>query len=218
MTMLRFPAGLYGITPEWDDTGRLLAAVRLAAAGGMRALQLRRKKASPSLREAQARALAPLCRELGLVFLINDDWQLALKIGADGAHLGRDDESVDTVRKQAPDLVLGVSCYNELDRASALLDADVDYIAFGAIFASPAKPQATRAPLSILRQARDLAEQRGVLRPAVVAIGGIGPDNAAVAARAGADSLAVITGLFEAPSIRDAAALCSAPYQTSVPP
>ncbi|HYG43890.1 MAG TPA: thiamine phosphate synthase, partial [Bordetella sp.] len=64
MTSLRFPAGLYGVTPEWDDTDRLLDAVRQAAAGGMAALQLRRKNATVAQRAAQARALAPLCREL----------------------------------------------------------------------------------------------------------------------------------------------------------
>ncbi|WP_195845849.1 thiamine phosphate synthase, partial [Bordetella pertussis] len=95
MKTLRFPAGLYGITPEWDDTDRLLAAVRAAAAGGMTALQLRRKLADERLRAAQARALAPLCRELG------------------------------------------VSCYNDLRRADALLAAGADYVAFGTVFASP---------------------------------------------------------------------------------
>ena len=85
MKALRFPAGLYGVTPEWDDTERLLQAVRAAAEGGMRALQLRRKNVPDAERAAQARALAPLCRELGVVFLINDDWKLALEVGADGA-------------------------------------------------------------------------------------------------------------------------------------
>ena len=82
MKALRFPAGLYGVTPEWDDTERLMRAVRQAAEGGMRALQLRRKDVPDAVRAEQARALAPLCRELGVVFLINDDWRLALEVGA----------------------------------------------------------------------------------------------------------------------------------------
>ena len=217
MTALRFPAGLYGVTPEWDDTDRLMEAVRLAAAGGMRALQLRRKKAPAALRLAQARALASLCYELCLVFIINDDWQLALEVGADGVHLGRNDSDVATVQRQAPTLLVGASCYNEPDRARVLLDAGVDYIALGAVFASPTKPEAVRAPLSLLGQARQWVEQCVAPRPAVVAIGGIGPDNAAVVAQAGADALAVITALFEAPSIRTAAALCAAPYQAKAP-
>lgn len=213
MKALRFPAGLYGVTPEWDDTDRLLAAVRDAAAGGMRALQLRRKHVQDAARAAQARALAPLCRELGVVFLVNDDWHLALDVGADGAHLGRDDDALTVVRAQAGhDLILGVSCYDDLQRARALAAAGTDYIAFGALFPSPTKPQAVRAPLALLTQAREFVSGLDAPRPAVVAIGGITPDNAPLVAQAGADSIAVITGLFEAPSIRTAALTCSAPF------
>lgn len=236
MTTLRFPSGLYGVTPEWDDTDRLLNAVRAAAAGGMRALQLRLKNATAEQRAAQARALAPLCRELGVVFLINDHWRLALEVGADGAHLGRDDGDLAQARADAgPNLILGASCYNELDRARQLLDAGADYIAFGAVFSSPTKPQAVQAPLSLLAQARELAihhaADRGaaaqpvnaatasstatVARAAVVAIGGITPALAPQVAQAGADSIAVITGLFEAPDIKAAAQACAAPFPSS---
>ncbi|AUT45885.1 thiamine phosphate synthase [Achromobacter sp. AONIH1] len=213
MKALRFPAGLYGVTPEWDDTERLLQAVRAAAEGGMRALQLRRKNVPDAERAAQARALAPLCRELGVVFLINDDWKLALEVGADGAHVGRDDDSLARIRAEAgPDLILGGSSYDDLNRARELLDAGADYIAFGAMFASTVKPDTVRAPLSVLTEARKLVEERDGPRPAVVAIGGITPDNARLVAQAGADSIAVITALFAAPSVRAAAAACAAPY------
>ncbi|MFY1919864.1 thiamine phosphate synthase [Achromobacter xylosoxidans] len=213
MKALRFPAGLYGVTPEWDDTERLMRAVRQAAEGGMRALQLRRKDVPDAVRAEQARALAPLCRELGVVFLINDDWRLALEVGADGAHVGRDDDSLARIRAEAgPDLILGGSSYDDLARARELLDAGADYIAFGAMFASRVKPDTVRAPLSVLTEARALVEERDAPRPAVVAIGGITPENAAQVAAAGADSIAVITGLFEAPAIRAAAAAYAAPY------
>ncbi len=216
MKPLRFPAGLYGVTPEWDDTDRLLQAVRQAAQDGMRSLQLRRKNVPDAVRAAQARALAPLCRELGVVFLINDDWRLALDVGADGAHVGRDDESLAHIRREAgPDLILGGSSYDDLARARELLDAGADYIAFGAMFPSTVKPDTVRAPLSVLTEARRLVEARDAPRPAVVAIGGITPDNAALVAQAGADAIAVITGLFEAPAIRAAAAACAAPYSAN---
>ena len=125
----------------------------------MRALQLRRKNVPDAERAAQARALAPLCRELGVVFLINDDWKLALDVGADGAHVGRDDDSLARIRAEAgPDLILGGSSYDDLDRARELLDAGADYIAFGAMFASTVKPDTVRAPLSVLTEARKLVE------------------------------------------------------------
>ena len=213
MTPLRFPAGLYGVTPEWDDTARLLAAVREAAAGGMRVLQLRRKHASAAQRAAQARALAPLCRELDVRFLVNDHWELALEVGADGAHLGRDDGDLAQARAQAgPGFILGASCYDDLARARDLLRAGADYIAFGAVFASPTKPQAVHAPLALLGRARELAAESTGPRPAVVAIGGITPANAPQVAQAGADSIAVISGLFEAADIKAAALACTAPF------
>jgi len=216
MSALRFPRGLYGVTPEWDDTDRLLDAVRSAAAGGMRALQLRRKNVTTEQRIAQARALVPVCRNLGVVFLVNDDWRVALEVGADGAHLGRDDGDLAQARKEAGDtFILGASCYNDLDRARELLDACADYIAFGAMFVSPTKPHAVPAPIALLAQARDLAAQHArdtTARAAVVAIGGITAARAPQLVQAGADSIAVITGLFETPDIQAAALACTEPF------
>jgi thiamine-phosphate pyrophosphorylase len=209
MTSLRFPRGLYGVTPEWDDTDRLLRAVKQAAAGGMRSLQLRRKDVPPDTRRKQAAALAQACRELGVVFLVNDHWELAMEVGADGVHLGRDDGDLADVRARAPDLIIGASCYDDIGRARAMLEAGADYIAFGAVFPSPTKPAAVRAPLSLFTQALELAQSRPAPRPAVVAIGGITPANAALVAQAGADAVAVITGVFEAPNVGMAAAECA---------
>ena len=96
-----------------------------------------------------------------MVFLINDDWKLALEVGADGAHVGRDDDSLARIRAEAgPDLILGGSSYDDLNRARELLDAGADYIAFGAMFASTVKPDTVRAPLSVLTEARKLVEER----------------------------------------------------------
>jgi len=228
MTPLRLPRGLYGVTPEWDDTDRLLRAVEQAAAGGMTALQLRRKHASVAKRREQASRLAPLCRALGVVFLVNDYWELALEVDAAGVHLGRDDTGLAEVRAQAPDIIIGASCYADLDRASAMLDAGADYIAFGAIFPSTVKPQAARAGLDLLGAARALAQRRAAPgvdgssvtrpRPAVVAIGGITPDNAGAVAQAGADAAAIITGLFGAPDVQAAAQACTDAFATAPRP
>ncbi|EWM47199.1 thiamine-phosphate pyrophosphorylase [Bordetella holmesii 35009] len=181
----------------------------------MRALQLRRKHLPQAERRAQARELAALCRELGVVFLVNDDWQTALHVGADGAHLGHDDATLADVRAAAPGLILGVSCYADLNRARDLMDQGADYVAFGAVFPSSTKPEAVHAPLALLAEAAALTRTHGQPRPAVVAIGGITPANAGQVVRAGADSIAVITGLFEAPDIRAAAQACAAPFPSS---
>ncbi|MEN7520418.1 thiamine phosphate synthase, partial [Bordetella pertussis] len=157
-----------------------------------------------------------LCRELGVVFLVNDHWKLALDVGADGAHLGRDDADPATVRAQAgAGLLLGVSCYNDLRRADALLAAGADYVAFGTVFASPTKPEAVHAPLQTLTEARARVLACPAPRPAVVAIGGITPANVSQVAQAGADSAAVISGLFEAPDIQAAARACAAAFSVN---
>lgn len=211
---LRFPRGLYGLTPEWDDTDRLLQAIDQAAAGGMVALQWRRKTVESAAGLTQARQLRQRCQELGVLFIVNDDWRLASVLDADGVHLGRDDGSLDQARVAlGADKILGSSCYDDLQRARQALDAGVDYIAFGAMYPSRVKPAAVRARLEILGQARTLAEQgrdAAGRRVAVVAIGGITPDNAAAVVEAGADSIALISGLFEAADIGAAARRCQA--------
>ncbi len=207
---MRFPRGLYGITPDWSDTDRMLAAVEQAHAGGMTALQWRRKQGTPNERRAQLLALQALSLDLGLLLIVNDDWRLAADIDADGAHLGQDDGSIAQARMAlGSDKIIGCSCYDRPDLAARRLLEDVDYVAFGSIHPSQVKPDAVRATLDHIREGRRLAESRQP-RPAVVAIGGITPDNAAPVIQAGADSIAVISALFEAPDIRQAAARCAA--------
>lgn len=198
-----FPRGLYGITPEWDDTARLLAAIRAAHQGGMSALQWRRKQGQAELAQNQLQAVVQLCAELGLPLIINDQLSLALQHPVAGLHLGKKDGSLNTARQQlAQEQWLGASCYNELARAQQAIEAGVDYVAFGALFPSTVKAQAVRAELQLLSKARSLCEQQArTRRTAVVAIGGITPDNARHAFSAGADAVAVITSLFAADDI-----------------
>lgn len=206
---LRGVSGLYGITPEWDDTARLLDAITLAVRGGMQAVQLRRKLADPQTRVAQAHALRDACQAHGITFIVNDDWQLALEVGADGVHLGRDDANDATIaRLAAQGLQVGVSCYNQIERVEAALAAGASMVGLGAVYPSSTKPDAVHAPLVLLRQARRLCEAArppGGQRASVIAIGGITPLNAAPVAAAGADALAVVNGLFAAPDIEAAA-------------
>jgi thiamine-phosphate pyrophosphorylase len=219
VTTPRFPRGLYGVTPDWADTDRLLAAIEQAHAGGMTALQWRRKLGAPADLRAQARAVRDLCLRLGLVLIVNDDWRLAADLDADGAHLGRDDGAVAQARLAlGSDKLIGCSCYDQPELAARRLRDDADYIAFGALYPSGVKPDAVRATLDHVRAGRALVEQPattgGTRRPAVVAIGGITPDNAAPVIQAGADSVAIISALFDAPDIRAAARRFAALFDT----
>ena len=192
----RWPRGLYAVTPDEADTSQLIAKVRLALAGGAVAVQYRNKSAGPTLRRAQAAALAEICREAGAPLIVNDDVTLALEVGAAGVHLGREDGALAVARNRlGPGKLLGASCYDRIDLAVAAAGGGADYVAFGAMFASPTKAAARRAPLALLGEAR----QRTGLP--VVAIGGITLDNAAGVVAAGADALAVISALFAAQDI-----------------
>src|SRR5205814_9823030 len=145
-----------------------------------------------------AAAVVRLAHEFGVPVIINDDVQLALELGAGGAHLGRDDGDLGRARARLGSRILGASCYNDLALARAAVAAGADYVAFGSMFASPTKPQAVRAPLGLFREAKPLGIP-------LVAIGGITLDNAPQLIAAGADLLAVLSDLFEARDIRQRA-------------
>ncbi len=188
--------GLYAITPNLKNTPELLVKVAQALQGGASVLQYRNKQADAALRLEQAYALRGLTQQYGTCFIINDDVELALQVQADGVHLGGDDGDLVQARARLPKgMLLGASCYNDLALAHAAVAAGVDYVAFGAIFASGTKPQARRASLELLKQAR-----MEISLP-IVAIGGITPHNAGSVIEAGADCVAVIGALFDADDI-----------------
>lgn len=185
--------GIYLLTPEEPDTRRLVARVEPLLAEGVAMLQLRHKGADSRLRREQALALLQLCQAHRLPLLINDDWRLAAEIGAAGAHLGAlDGELAEARAELGTDAILGASCYADLDRGERARAAGASYLAFGACFDSGTKPLARRAPLSIFRDAARLGLP-------TVAIGGITPDNAGQVVASGADFIAVIGAVFDAP-------------------
>lgn len=183
--------GLYLVTPDETDSQRLRERV-LPLLPFAACLQYRNKTATQALRGHQAALLQQLCSDTGVPLIVNDDTALALSVGAAGVHIGADDGDVAAARALlGRDRWIGVSCYNDLQRAVAAKAAGADYIAFGSFFASVTKPLARRADVSLLREAASLGLPR-------VAIGGITPDNAGTLVDAGADLLAVIGGVFDA--------------------
>lgn len=184
--------GLYLITPDDNDTHRLLDRVR-GVLGHAALLQYRNKIADAELRRTQVTALLPLCDSAGVPLIVNDDWSLCRDCGAGGVHLGEHDGDIDVARAPlGSDALIGVSCYDDPQRARHAVASGADYVAFGAFFPSPSKPKARRAALDLLRTAKPLGKP-------LVAIGGITPDNAPALLAAGADMVAVISGVFDAP-------------------
>jgi thiamine-phosphate pyrophosphorylase len=183
--------GLYAITPQNLPPDLLLAACAAVLTGGCRWLQYRDKTASLPTRRKNAQALRNLCHHHQAMLIVNDNPALAWEIGADGVHLGRDDGNLADARRFLGDTAcIGVSCYADFERARQLAAEGANYLAFGAFFASPTKPEAPPAPLALLTRAR--AE----LKLPVCAIGGITLDNAPQTIAAGATLVAVISDLF----------------------
>lgn len=192
-TFTPFPTrGLYVITRDPPE-GRssLIDEVQAAIRGGAAVVQYRAKQGRASIEEA--RALLNLCRQAFVPLIVNDDASLAQAIGADGVHLGQDDAGLEAVRaRMGSSAIIGVSCYDNVERAVKASRQGASYVAFGRFFPSATKPLAPCAQLETLRRARLKT------RVPIVAIGGITVENAAPLIAAGADLLAVVEGVFGA--------------------
>ncbi|HEX9810512.1 MAG TPA: thiamine phosphate synthase [Burkholderiales bacterium] len=189
--------GLYAIADTgYLDDARLLPAVDKALRAGASVIQYRDKTHEAAARERQARQLRERCSAFRACYIVNDDAELARAVAADGLHLGREDASIEAARSVLPaGAIIGVSCYDDLARAEAMVSAGADYVAFGSFYPSRTKPRAVRANLELLRAAR------ARLPVPLVAIGGITPENGGALINAGADALAVISGVFDQPDV-----------------
>jgi thiamine-phosphate pyrophosphorylase len=189
---MKFPnRGLYAITqPDPKSISQVLQDVEAALKGGAVVVQYRDKH--PSNAVSLASQLLTLCNSYQVPLLINDSVDLAIAIGADGVHLGRDDGDIAEARlRLGPEAIIGVSCYNDVAKACSAAEHGADYVAFGRFFPSSSKPLAAPAEIATLQ----LAKQQ--LNLPIVAIGGILPANGGQLIDAGADLLAVIGGIFD---------------------
>ena len=203
--------GLYAITPEVPRTTLPLATqVEQAIAGGARLIQYRNKGGDPAERLRTARSLLAVCRTASVPLIINDDLDLAVRIGDDGVHLGQDDPDPREARSRlGPGAIIGVSCYDRLQRALYAQAIGAAYVAFGRFFPSTTKPLAVQATPALLRQARRS------LAISLVAIGGMTPENGAIPIAAGADMLAAVDAVFGQSDIRAVAAAFDALFHVS---
>lgn len=192
--------GIYAVTPDQRSGAELASAVAAAVENGVRAVQYRDKSPDPARRRRDAAALLAICRPHGVPLIINDDVDLAHATGADGVHLGRDDEGLAAARARLGEgAIIGISCYDEAERALAAARSGADYVAFGSFFPSVTKPGAVRATTELVDAVRPRIEVP------IVAIGGITADNAPPLLESGVDLLAVVNAIFGAPDVGRAA-------------
>jgi len=183
--------GLYLVTPDWDDTQKLLAVTEAGLRGGAVLVQYRHKTADMQLRKEQAAALQALCRRYGRPFIVNDFIDLCLELDADGVHVGGTDAAVAAVRAAVgPDKIVGASCYGSMELARSAWQAGASYVAFGGFYPSRVKKYEVTTPPAIVGQAK-----AAIPVPNVV-IGGMTHENAAPLVAQGADMVAAISSVY----------------------
>ena len=189
--------GLYAITDSQLLAGRFFSHVEAALEGGVCLLQYRDKSDDAARRLRDAEGLMKLCERYGTQLIINDDAELAARLGV-GVHLGQTDGPLTPARallgRQA---IIGSTCHASLELATQAANEGASYVAFGRFFNSVTKPGAPAANIELLEQAR------AQVKLPIAVIGGITLDNAAPLVAHGADLLAVIHGLFGADSAQE---------------
>ena len=197
--------GLYAITDQQLITEENFSeSVEAALQGGVKIFQYRDKSNNLDKRLQQASLLRALCHQYHAICIINDDIELTKAVNAHGVHLGKDDFSLRHARQVlGKNVIIGVSCYNDLNRAIEAENYNADYVAFGAIFSSATKPDARVAGLDIITKAKQQ------LSIPVCTIGGITQNNIQQVIAQGADMAAVISGVFSADDIKQSATTLS---------
>jgi thiamine-phosphate pyrophosphorylase len=183
---------LYAITDDQLLAGRFLSYVQAALEGGVTLLQYRDKRHDEARRLREASELLKLCERYKTRLIINDDAELAARLGV-GVHLGLTDGSLPDARALlGHQAIVGATCHGKLELAERAKAEGASYVAFGRFFPSHTKPDAPPVPLELLSQVR------ARVNLPIAVIGGITVDNAPSLVEHGADLLAVVHGLFGA--------------------
>jgi len=191
---------LYLITPPKLEARAFVEPLRRAlGAGDVASLQLRLKDVSDEEIERAVHVLMPIAQAADVAFILNDRPDLAKKFGCDGVHVGQEDASYAEARAAMGSGIVGVTCHDSRHLAIEAAEAGADYVAFGAFFPTSTKEAKTHADLDLLTWWAE------VMVVPCVAIGGITVENAAPLVAAGADFLAVSSGIWGHPAGPDAA-------------
>lgn len=183
--------GLYAVTPNWDDTEKLLSVTESIIKGGASMVQYRHKEASAQQRFTQASALQALGRAHQVPFIINDDVDLCIALDTDGVHLGGTDAPIREVRQRlGAHKIIGASCYGSIELARAAAADGASYVAFGGFYPSLVKQYEVSTPTSIVAQAKH------ELNLPIVVIGGMTAENCLIFITQGIDMVAAISSIY----------------------
>ena len=186
---------IYALTDQhFTPLNTLKAQINELLAGGVKIIQYRNKSQNHDI--SLLKDIAKICKNNNAKFIINDDVSLAQIVQADGVHIGKDDETL----KRARDILgynayIGVSCYNDLERAKDAVKNGADYVAFGALFASPTKPNASICSLDIIKEAKNNLTSK------IAVIGGINSSNLNIVKDLEIDYIAIVSALYTSGSI-----------------
>ncbi len=188
-------SGIYGITSDAflaQPINKICYAIEQSCHAGLSILQYR-QKSTPRLPLQALLKIKTICKQNNVLFIINDNMELALSIGADGVHLGKDDGVIQYARNQAGNrpFIIGASCYNSLSLAKEAEASGASYVAFGAMFPSASKPEAPLASIDTLIKAKQ------ELSVPICCIGGIDSQNLKPLKASGCDMFAVISAIFD---------------------
>ncbi len=183
--------GVYAITDCENITADdLLSKTESILSVGVALFQYRNKTGDQRNKKVLAIELQSLCKQYNTPFIVNDDLKLTEEIAADGIHLGQHDTDIDTARRVLGNKIIGISCYNDFNRAVIAEQSGADYIAFGSFFPSATKPDAPKANIELIIKSKEK------INIPVVAIGGITPENGKQLINTKVDYLAVINGIY----------------------
>jgi thiamine-phosphate pyrophosphorylase len=192
-------SGLYPLSdPSLISYSELPFALELMFHNGVTVFQFRDKSKDKSHALEVCKHIRTICDEYDALFIIDDDVEFALIIGADGVHIGKDDMDIEEARAiLGIDKIIGVSCYGDIDRAIIMQRRGADYVAFGSCYPSITKPNAAVVNKSVLMNAKEL------LDIPICAIGGIDSNNVVELIGAGADMVAVISDIWNAQNLSE---------------
>lgn len=196
-------SGLYGITSDYflsQTENKIIEGIEASCSAGLSILQYRQKN-SPQIPLATLKTIQAICKQYRTTFIINDNLELAIKLKADGVHLGKDDHHIMTAQKETDaSFIVGASCYNSILLAQQAQANGASYVAFGAMFPSSTKPNAPLAEIHTLTQAKK------ELTIPICAIGGINAENIATVSKQKIDMFAVVSEIFNQTDIYNATA------------